>query len=62
MNAVASTRESSSPARAGLVLTTLLNIDPQAVAVVNGQVVPEDTVIQEHTNLLSFVKPSAIKG
>src|SRR5262245_14991441 len=43
-------------------LTQLLNIDPQAVAVVNGQVVSEDTVIQENVKLLSFVKPSAIKG
>ena len=43
-------------------LTHLLNIDPHAVAVINGHVVPEDTVIHENVNLLSFVKPSAIKG
>jgi hypothetical protein len=43
-------------------LSHLLNIDPRAVAVINGQVVSEDTVIHENTNLLSFVKPSAIKG
>lgn len=43
-------------------LSHLLNIDPQAVAVVNGHVVPEDTIVQENVNLLSFVKPSAIKG
>ena len=43
-------------------LTPLLNIDPQAVAVINGQIVSEDHVIGPEVSLLSFVKPSAIKG
>jgi hypothetical protein len=43
-------------------LTPLLNIDPQAVAVINGRVVAETTVVSEDVALLSFVKPSAIKG
>jgi hypothetical protein len=43
-------------------LTQLLNIDPQAVAVIGGRIVPEDTVIGEDVSLLSFVKPSAVKG
>lgn len=43
-------------------LGPLLNIDPQAVAVVNGQLVDEETVIGDDVALLSFVKPSAVKG
>ncbi|HVS35719.1 MAG TPA: hypothetical protein VMS17_09055 [Gemmataceae bacterium] len=43
-------------------LAGLLNIDPQAVAVINGQVVSEDTVINDTIKMLSFVKPSAVKG
>jgi hypothetical protein len=43
-------------------LTRLLNVDPQAVAVINGQVVGEDHVIGDDVALLTFVKPSAIKG
>ncbi|HEV3255657.1 MAG TPA: hypothetical protein VG013_02130 [Gemmataceae bacterium] len=43
-------------------LTPLLNIDPQAVAVINGRIVSEDQIIAEDVALLSFVKPSAVKG
>src|SRR5439155_26477026 len=43
-------------------LARLLNLDPAAVAVINGQVVAEDTTIGEDVSLLSFVKPSAVKG
>ena len=43
-------------------LAGLLNIDPQAVAVVNGQIVDENTVISDAVKMLSFVKPSAVKG
>ena len=43
-------------------LTQLLNIDPQAVAVINGRIVGEDEVIGADVSLLSFVKPSAVKG
>ena len=43
-------------------LARLLNIDPQAVAVINGRVVAEDEVIGDEVTLLSFVKPSAVKG
>ena len=43
-------------------LTNLMNIDPQAVAVINGQIVDEETIIGEDVTALSFVKPSAVKG
>ena len=43
-------------------LAGLLNVDPQAVAVINGQVVAEDETIANDVAMLSFVKPSAIKG
>jgi len=43
-------------------LGPLLNIDPQAVAVINGQVVDEEAVVKDEVALLSFVKPSAVKG
>lgn len=43
-------------------LTSLMNIDPQAVAVIDGQVVDEETVISDAVSMLSFVKPSAVKG
>jgi hypothetical protein len=43
-------------------LTRLLNIDPAAVAVINGRTVGEDEVIGEDVSLLSFVKASAVKG
>ena len=39
-----------------------MNIDPQAVAVIDGQIVDEDTVIRDDVSMLSFVKPSAVKG
>lgn len=45
------------------VLRRLLNIDPSAVAVVNGTpIVDEDQVIDERVAMLHFVKPSSIKG
>ena len=43
-------------------LRGLLNIDPQAAAVIGGRIVEEDTVIRPDTGMLSFVKPSAVKG
>jgi hypothetical protein len=43
-------------------LQNLINIDPSAVAVINGQPVDEETVIPENVTLLSFVKPSSLKG
>jgi hypothetical protein len=43
-------------------LHSLMNIDPQAVAVIDGQIVDEDTVIGQDVTMLSFVKPSAVKG
>ena len=43
-------------------LTRLINIDPTAVPVINGQVVDEDTVLGAELGMLSFVKPSSLKG
>jgi hypothetical protein len=43
-------------------LTNLMNIDSQAMAVIDGRIVDEDTVIGEDVSMLSFVKPSAVKG
>jgi hypothetical protein len=45
------------------VLERLLNIDPSAVAVINGSpIVDEDQVIDDRVAMLHFVKPSSIKG
>jgi hypothetical protein len=44
------------------VLGPLVNIDPSAVAVINGQIVAEDTVLEGNLGMLSFVKPSSLKG
>lgn len=44
------------------VLKKLIKVDDKAAAVINGQVVGEDDVISSETTLLSFVKPSAVKG
>lgn len=44
------------------ILNQLLNIDPEAVAVVNGQILDDDYVIGEDVELLNFVKKSSIKG
>jgi hypothetical protein len=43
-------------------LAPLLNIDPEAVAVIDGHVVDEDRVIGEDVRALAFVKPSSVKG
>lgn len=43
-------------------LGKLLNIDPEAAAVIAGQVVDEDHVIGADTAMLTFVKKSSIKG
>lgn len=43
-------------------LSHLLNIDPQAVAVIGGQIVDENMIIGADTAMLSFVKPSSVKG
>ncbi len=44
------------------ILNQLLNIDPEAVAVINGQIVNDDFIIGEDVELLNFVKKSSIKG
>jgi hypothetical protein len=44
------------------VLAPLINIDPAAVAVINGQIVDDDTVLEGDLGMLSFVKPSSLKG
>ncbi|NLX99632.1 MAG: hypothetical protein GXY83_26160 [Rhodopirellula sp.] len=44
------------------VLAPLVNIDDNAVAVINGRVVEEDEIIAENVTMVAFVKPSAIKG
>jgi len=45
------------------VLSRLMNIDPSAVAVVNGTpIVDDQTVIGDDVHVLHFVKPSSIKG
>ena len=43
-------------------LTQLLNIDPQAVAVINGEIVDDDYVIGEQVTSLNFVKRSSVRG
>jgi hypothetical protein len=49
-------------AAARRVLTGLINIDPEAIAVIGGRPVEETTVINDDVSLLAFVKPSALKG
>ncbi len=44
------------------VLKKLIGVDDGAAAVIGGVAVPEDTTISTDTTMLSFVKPSAIKG
>lgn len=44
------------------LLAPHLNIDPAAVAVINGQTVDDDTVLNAEQGMLSFVKPSSLKG
>lgn len=44
------------------VLEKLVNIDPTAVAVINGQPVDETQRISENVTMLAFVKPSSLKG
>ena len=51
-----------SVAAARRILGPLINIDDEAVAVVNGTPVEEDTIISEQITMLSFVKPSSIRG
>jgi hypothetical protein len=43
-------------------LQRLINIDPAAVAVINGAPVDENEHIVAGVTMLSFVKPSAMKG
>ena len=47
---------------ARVVLRRLINVDDEAVAVINGRVVDEDEVIGEDVTHVAFVKPSAVKG
>jgi hypothetical protein len=44
------------------VLAPLLHIEPEAVAVINGQIVEGDVVIGDDVAMLNFVKPSSVKG
>ena len=44
------------------ILQNLINIDPGAVPVINGTPVTEDQTISGNVTMLSFVKPSSIKG
>jgi hypothetical protein len=44
------------------VLGPMINIDPAAVAVINGQIVDEDMLLEGNLGMLSFVKPSSLKG
>lgn len=44
------------------ILKKLIKVDDQAIAVINGENVSEEEVISADTTLLSFVKPSALKG
>lgn len=53
---------SMSVAEARQLLAPLINIDATAVAVINGTPVQEDTIISEQVTMLSFVKPSSIRG
>jgi hypothetical protein len=43
-------------------LERLINIDPGAIAVINGAPAAEDLQIAGNISMLSFVKPSAVKG
>lgn len=47
---------------ARVVLKKLIKVDDGAAAVINGAVVDENSVIMEGITMLSFVKPSAVKG
>jgi hypothetical protein len=44
------------------VLAPLINIDATAVAVINGRAVDEETMLDGQIGMLSFVKPSSLKG
>jgi hypothetical protein len=43
-------------------LTPLINIDPTAIAVIGGQPVPDEHRIGSDISMLTFVKPSSMKG
>ncbi len=43
-------------------LQKLINIDPSAVAVIDGSPVDEDQRVSAAVTMLAFVKPSAMKG
>lgn len=49
-------------AEARRTLGHLLNLDREAVAVSDGQILPEEHVIREDATMLSFVKKSSVKG
>jgi hypothetical protein len=44
------------------ILQRLIRVDPTAVAVINGSRVGEDELISEDVTMLSFVKPSSLRG
>ena len=44
------------------VLSKLINIPSDAVPVINGSAIDEDEVISDEVTMLSFVKPSSLKG
>ena len=51
-------------AQARQVLATLINVDPDSIAVINGHVVQDENerVIRAEDELLSFVKKSSVRG
>ena len=51
-----------SVAAARRILAPLINIDAEAIAVINGTPVTEDTIVNDQVTMLSFVKPSSIRG
>jgi len=44
------------------VLERLIHVDPGAIAVIGGNRVGDEDVIGEDVTLLSFIKPSSLKG
>ena len=44
------------------MLARPIKIDPTAIAVIGGQPVPEEHRISDEVSMLTFVKPSAMKG
>ncbi len=51
-----------SVADARRLLGPLINIDSEAVAVIDGSPVADETMINANVTMVSFVKPSSIRG